>query len=52
MQMATGQSLEVQDKKELVAKGEQTASVRFYVPATDIYETDDALTVVREVPGV
>ena len=25
---------------------------RFYVPPTDVYETEDALTVVMEVPGV
>ena len=46
------QSLEVQQKKELVAKGEKTAPARTYVPSTDIYETDDALKVVMEVPGV
>ena len=46
------QSLEVQQKKELVAKGEKTVPARYYVPSTDIYETDDALKVVMEVPGV
>ena len=50
--MADTQSLEVQDKKELVTKDEQTAPGRSYVPATDIYETEAALTVVMEVPGV
>ena len=46
------QSLEVQQKKELVAKGEKTVPARYYVPSTDIYETEDALKVVMEVPGV
>ena len=46
------QSLEVQQKKEVVAKGEKTVPARYYVPSTDIYETDDALLVVMEVPGV
>jgi len=46
------QSLEVQQKKEVVAKGEKTVPARYYVPSTDIYETDDALKVVMEVPGV
>lgn len=46
------QSLEVQQKKELVAKGEKTTPARYYVPSTDIYETEDALKVVMEVPGV
>jgi HSP20 family molecular chaperone IbpA len=46
------QSLQVQEKKELVPKGEKTVPARYYVPVTDIYETEDALTVVMEVPGV
>lgn len=50
--MAAAQALEVQDKKELVSREEKTVPARYYVPATDIYETDDALTVVMEVPGV
>ena len=50
--MAKGQALEVQEKKELVAKGEKTMPARYYVPHTDIYETDDALRVILEVPGV
>jgi HSP20 family protein len=45
-------SLEVQEKKELVSKGEKTVPARYYVPSTDIYETDDALKLVMEVPGV
>ncbi len=48
----SNQSLEVQQKKEVVTKGEKTVPARFYVPSTDIYETDDALNVVMEVPGV
>lgn len=48
----SNQSLEVQQKKELVTKGEKTVPARYYVPSTDIYETDDALQVVMEVPGV
>lgn len=50
--MAKSQALEVQEKKELVAKGEKTVPARYYLPSTDIYETDDALTVVMEIPGV
>lgn len=46
------QPLEVQQKKEVAAKAEKTVPARYYVPATDIYETDDALRVVMEVPGV
>jgi HSP20 family protein len=50
--MARSQALEVQEKKELVSKEEKTVPARYYVPTTDIFETDDALTVVMEIPGV
>ena len=50
--MAQSQSLQPQEKRELVSKDENTAPVRYFVPATDIFETEDALTVVMEVPGV
>jgi len=50
--MARSQALEVQEKKELVSKDEKTAPARYYVPNTDIYETEEALTVVMELPGV
>ncbi|HET7852704.1 MAG TPA: Hsp20/alpha crystallin family protein [Methyloceanibacter sp.] len=46
------QALQVQEKKELVPKGEKTVPARYFVPATDIYEGDDGLTVVMEMPGV
>ena len=50
--MAQSRSLEVQEKKEVVSRGENTVPARYYVPNTDIYETEDALTMVMEVPGV
>jgi HSP20 family protein len=50
--MATAQELAVRDKKELVSKDEKTAPGRYYIPYADIYETDDALCVVMEMPGV
>jgi HSP20 family protein len=50
--MAKESALQVQEKKELAAKGEKTVPARYYVPATDILETDQALTVVMELPGV
>ena len=50
--MARSQELEVQEKKELVSKEEKTVPARYYVPNADIYETEDALVVVMEVPGV
>ena len=50
--MAQSQALQSQEKKELVSKDEQTVPVRYFMPTTDIFETEDALTVVMEVPGV
>ena len=35
-----------------MSKEEKTVPGRYYVPYTDIHETDDALTVVMEMPGV
>lgn len=50
--MARSQALEVQEKKELFSKEEKTVPARHYLPHTDIYETEEALTVVMEIPGV
>jgi HSP20 family protein len=50
--MAQSQALEVQQKKELTSKEEQTVPGRYFVPSTDIFETEDALVVVMELPGV
>jgi HSP20 family molecular chaperone IbpA len=50
--MADSQELALRDKKELVTKEEKTVPARYYVPNTDIYETQDALTLVMEMPGV
>jgi HSP20 family protein len=50
--MATRQELQVQQKRELDKKEEDTIPARVFLPAADIYETDDALNVVLEMPGV
>ena len=50
--MSEAQELAVRDKKELVSKEERTTPGRYYVPYADIYETDEALSVVMEMPGV
>ncbi len=44
--------LEVQNKQELADSEEHTRQGRFYTPLTDIHESDQALTVVMEIPGV
>ena len=50
--MAKSQELSVQQKKEVTPKEEKTVPARYFVPYTDIYETDEALTLVMEMPGV
>jgi HSP20 family protein len=50
--MADKREMAVREKKELIAKEEKTVPGRYYVPYADIYETDDALAVVMEMPGV
>lgn len=50
--MSASQEVAVREKRELVSKDEKTVPGRFYVPYTDVYETDDALTMVMEMPGV
>ncbi len=50
--MAKAQELSVQEKKEMTSKEEKTVPARYYVPNADIFETDEALTVLMEVPGV
>jgi HSP20 family protein len=50
--MAPAQDLEVQQKRELGARDESTIPARVFLSNTDIFETEDALTVVMEMPGV
>ena len=50
--MAPAQELEVQQKRALEKKDEATVPARIYVPTTDIFETEGALMVVMEMPGV
>lgn len=50
--MPDPQELAVREKQELAKKEEQTVPGRHYVPTADIFETDEALTVIMEMPGV
>jgi HSP20 family molecular chaperone IbpA len=50
--MDNQQELQVQQKREVESKQEATIPARVFLPQTDIFETDQALTVVLEMPGV
>ena len=50
--MAAKQELQVQKKRELEQKEETTIPARVFLPTSDIYETQNALTVILEMPGV
>jgi HSP20 family molecular chaperone IbpA len=50
--MATQQEVQVQQKREVEKKQESTIPARVFIPVADIFETDQALTVILEMPGV
>jgi HSP20 family molecular chaperone IbpA len=50
--MASRKELQVQQKREVEKKQETTIPARLFLPTADIFETDRALTVVLEMPGV
>jgi HSP20 family protein len=50
--MAAAQELQVQKKRELESKEEATIPARIFVLAADIYEAENELAVILEMPGV
>jgi HSP20 family molecular chaperone IbpA len=50
--MPTKQEVQVQQKRELESKDESTIPARVFLPTADIYESNEALNVVLEMPGV
>jgi HSP20 family protein len=48
----TSEELQVQQKRELQQKQEGTVPARTFIPNADIFETEQALTVLLEMPGV
>src|SRR5215211_3237015 len=50
--MAHDQELQVQQKREADKSQEPTMPLRHFLPDADIFETEQALTVVLEMPGV
>ena len=50
--MAEKQELQVQQKREVEKAQEPTRPTRAFLPDADIFESEDTLTVVLEMPGV
>jgi HSP20 family protein len=50
--MSGSQELAVREKQEVAQAEEKTIPGRYYVPAADIFETDEALTLMLEMLGV
>ena len=50
--MAAQQNLQVKQKQEVEKAQESTRPTRAFLPTTDIFETDEALTLLLEMPGV
>jgi HSP20 family protein len=50
--MSGSQELAVREKQELANKEEKTIPGRYFVSSSDIFETEEALTVTMEMPGV
>lgn len=46
------QDIQARDKREVKADHEQTTPGRVYSPNVDIFEDDQALTIVADMPGV
>ena len=47
-----GKALKVKEKKEVTSAAEQTKQGPTFTPEVDIFETDQELTVVADMPGV
>jgi len=50
--MSGSQELAVREKQELANKDEKTIPGRYFVPTADVFETEETLTVIMEMPGV
>lgn len=46
------QEIQTQQKREVESRQESTSAARSFVPLTDIFEDDHALTIVMEMPGI
>ena len=52
MTEAESKALQAKDKQEVTSPAEQTRTGRIFTPVVDIFETDQALTLLADLPGV
>ena len=52
MASQVGHEVAAREKRELTQAEERTEAGKFFSPHTDIHETEKAVTVTMEVPGV
>ena len=50
--MSESKEIQVKEKQELATPAEQTQTGPVFVPAVDIYETEAAIVVAADLPGV
>jgi HSP20 family protein len=50
--MAKSQELRVQEEQNVTQDTETAARLPYFVPETDIFENDEAVTMILEIPGV
>lgn len=50
--MSEEQNLQVQEKEEVQTETERTRDMPTFVPNADIYETEDAIVLLVDMPGV
>lgn len=48
----TGKQLQVKEKQEVATPAEQTRTGAVFSPSVDIYETEQAITLLADLPGV
>ncbi len=48
----TDKDIQVREKQEVQTQAETTRNIPVYIPAVDILETEEALTLVADMPGV
>lgn len=44
--------IELREKQEVQTQAESTRNIPVFIPAVDIYESEEALTLVADMPGV